>query len=42
MTVETVSELARAKEIEHIKHIIDSNKKLAKYIDHYSNLLSNI
>lgn len=42
LTVENVIEHAKEKQIEHLRKIIDNNKKCLKYTDHYSNLLSNI
>jgi len=37
-----VTEIARNKEIEHLKKIVDNNKTLAKYTDHYTNVLNQI
>ena len=31
----------RKKEIEYLKHVLDNNKKLIKYTDYYSNILSH-
>lgn len=42
LTVESVTQFAKEKEIEHMKKIIDTNRKIVKYTEHYSNLLSNV
>ena len=42
LTVENVTQFAKEKEIEYLKRIIDSNQKILKYTDHYSNILSGI
>ena len=42
ITIQYVAEIARTKEIEQLKKIVDNNKTLAKYTDHYSNILSDI
>lgn len=42
ITVEYVNEMAREKEIQRLNQIVDYNKKLAKYTDHYSTVLSGL
>jgi chromosome segregation ATPase len=42
LTVESVAAFAKEKEIEHMRRIIDSNRKIVKYTEHYSNLLGNV
>jgi hypothetical protein len=42
ITIECVAEIARGKEIDHLKKIVECNKTVAKYTDHYSNILTNI
>lgn len=42
LTVENVAAFAKEKEIEHMRRIIDSNRKIVKYTEHYSTLLSNV
>ncbi len=42
ITIQYVAEIARTKEIEQLKKTVDNNKTLAKYSDHYSNILSDI
>lgn len=41
MTVEEVSRYAKEQEMSYLKHILDGNKKLIKYTDYYSSILSN-
>lgn len=41
LTVEEVNRAAKEKEIEYLKHVLDNNKKLIKYTDYYSNILSH-
>lgn len=42
ITVELVAEIARDQEIQRLNRIVDNNKKLAKYTDHYSSVLANL
>ena len=42
ITVEIVSQIAREQEIQRLNRIVDSNKKLAKYTDHFSNVLTHL
>lgn len=42
LSIQAVAEIARNKEIEQLKKIVDNNKTLAKYTDHYSNILGEI
>jgi chromosome segregation ATPase len=40
LTVEQVTRHAAQQEVEHLKRIVAANRKIAKYTDHYSSLLS--
>lgn len=42
LTVEQVARHAAQQEVEHLKRIVAANRKIAKYTDHYSSLLSAI
>jgi DNA repair exonuclease SbcCD ATPase subunit len=42
ITVEKVTEIARDREVERLKRIVDNNKQLSKHIDHYSTVLANL
>lgn len=42
LSVDDVTEIARKREVEEIRHIIEGNRKISKYTDHYSKILTQL